>query len=173
MKQLNDEQVKYIFRTLEPRAEALMEMVRQRPDLNWNAQITELSLIKHILEDLIDEEVPETVTGVLTTPSKEPRPIAELVMELWGHPEYVGGRIFTKDDIMDTIIYDLNADNDLYDEGDEEYLNDDEICDKSEELYKLNGRSISNAIDDICNDAFDGVDFTDYMTYDLSKKEIE
>jgi hypothetical protein len=122
---------------------------------------------------IINKEVPETVTGVLTTPSKEPRPIAELVMELWGHPEYVGGRIFTKDDIMDTIIYDLNADNDLYEEGEEEYMTDDEIADKAEELYKLNGRSISNAIDDICNDAFDGVDFTDYMTYDLSKKEIE
>ena len=71
MKQLNDEQVKYIFRSLEPRAEALMEMIRIKPDLNWNTQINELSLIKHILEDLIDEEVPETVTGVLTTPKSQ------------------------------------------------------------------------------------------------------
>ena len=97
------------------------------------------------------------------------RPIAELVIELYGHPDYVAGNVWTKDDIMETITSDLEWSNDLYEEGEEEYMTDDEIADKAEELYKLNCGSISNAIHDIYSNAFDGVDFTDYMTYDLSK----
>lgn len=122
---------------------------------------------KNIIEILQKKE--KTMTGVITAPLKEPRSVAELVIELYGHPDYVGGTIFIKDDIMETIKSDLEWSNDLYEEGEEEYMTDDEIADKAEQLYKLNYGRLNEAIHDICSDSFDSVDFTDYMTYDLSK----
>ena len=58
MKQLTDEQKVYLQEEyLEPRANAIMEMVSNRIDLNWSAEIEELKLIKTILQDMIDEEI--------------------------------------------------------------------------------------------------------------------
>jgi hypothetical protein len=57
MKQFTDEQKVYLQEMyLEPRANAIMEMVSDRTDLNWSSNIQELKLIKTILEDMIDEE---------------------------------------------------------------------------------------------------------------------
>jgi len=126
---------------------------------------------QHILEIINDsfDKKEETITGVLTAPPTKPRSVAELVIELYGHPDYVGGTIFTKDDIMETITSDLQWSNDLYEEGEEEYMTDDEISDKAEQLYKLNYGRLNHAIHDICTDTVESGDFTDYMTYDLSK----
>lgn len=59
MKQLTEEQKGYVFRTLQPRAEAIMNLKIQRPDLCWDTNIEELALIKTIFEDMIGEIVDE------------------------------------------------------------------------------------------------------------------
>jgi hypothetical protein len=162
MKQLNDEQVKYIFRSLEPRAEALMEMIRIKPDLNWNTQINELSLIKHILEDLIDEEVPETVTGVLTTPLKEPRDIDETYREMCSHPDFVAGSYYDKESVIDIIFNQICADHD--DDNANELFND------AEQIFQNNKRQIFKNIDSCYEYAFQDVDILEDCDLTLEKQ---
>jgi hypothetical protein len=69
MKPFTEEQKMYIFRSLEPRGNAIMNMVTQRPDLCWDNNIKELELIRDILGCLIDEE--ETIKGVITAPKSQ------------------------------------------------------------------------------------------------------
>ena len=68
MKQFTDKEKGYVFRYLEPRADAIMDMVRQNPNERFDNEIRELEVIKSILEKMIDNE---TITGVITQPKSQ------------------------------------------------------------------------------------------------------
>jgi len=69
MKQLTELQKQYIYISLDPRANAIMNMVDKRPDLCWDAQIEELEVIKSIFEWMVQDE--EMTEGVITVPKSQ------------------------------------------------------------------------------------------------------
>lgn len=79
MKQFTNEQKLYVFNSLEPRAESIMDMVRQNPDKRWDNEIKELELIKSIFVYMIDET--EMVTGVITVPKSQMEDVTQMVKE--------------------------------------------------------------------------------------------
>lgn len=55
--ELTQRQIDYLFYTfLDPRSNAIMDMVNSRPDLRWDAEIEELEFIKEILKIFVDDE---------------------------------------------------------------------------------------------------------------------
>jgi hypothetical protein len=174
MKKLTELQKQYIYTSLDPRANAIMNMVDKRPDLCWDAQIEELELIKSIFEYMVDDE--EMTAGVITVPKSqledaiefatqmvqqtEPRTIGDIYSELSNHPDFVAGSYYDKDSVIDIIANEIGDD----------YDDDDKLFKDAEEIYENNARQIFKNIDNAYDYGMEHVDFTEGCDLTLEKQ---
>ena len=124
MKQFTEEQKLYVFHSLEPRAEAIMEMVRDNPEIRWDNHIKELELIKTIFEDMVDDA------------PAPPRSIEDIYAELQSHPDFVSGDYYSKQDVLGQIASYIE----------EDYDDDEQLNAAAAEIYNNNTTQIHKNI---------------------------
>jgi hypothetical protein len=82
--------------------------------------------------------------------TKQHRPIDDIYYELCSHPDFVTGSYYTKDNVIDIIISQIEYD----------YDDDDDLVNYAEQIYKNNSRQIFKNIDG-CYEY--GVDHSEFL----------
>jgi hypothetical protein len=132
----------------------------QLPSPKVMRHIEQLETIKSIFLKLQNEE-PETVTGVLTIPT-EPRDIDEIYSELCNHPDFVAGSYYDKESVIDIIFNQICADHD--DDNANELFKD------AEQIFENNERQIFRNIDNGYMYALEDLDILDDCDLTLEKQ---